>query len=205
MSTLYHLAFAWGVILLINVLPAFMPPTWSVLALFHISYHLPLLPLTIGGAAVSAGGRVVLARLSRRLGSRLPVKDRQNATTLASFVQAHPQWRDVLMFAYCLGPFPSNTLFIAAGIGRLPLRRVTVIFFISRSLGDTLWVWATAGVSRNLGDIFSDALTSPRSIAAQIASVALIVVVCRLPWATWLGNAISHTEQRGSQAVAASH
>src|SRR5438477_600461 len=52
---------AWLTALIINLMPAFMPPTWSVLALFRITTGAPLLPLTVGGAAASAAGRVALA------------------------------------------------------------------------------------------------------------------------------------------------
>jgi hypothetical protein len=36
MSTLVALLAAWAVAFAINLVPAFMPPTWSVLALFHV-------------------------------------------------------------------------------------------------------------------------------------------------------------------------
>jgi membrane protein YqaA with SNARE-associated domain len=193
MLTLLHLLLAWGLVLVMNVVPAFMPPTWSVLAVLRIHDHLPLLPLTVGGAAASALGRVTLASLSRRAGGHLPETDRKNATALASFIARHPRWEDVIVFAYCLGPFPSNALFIAAGVGRLPLRRVVVLFFVSRALSDTFWVWTATGITRNVGDLFTGALTSPRSLAVQAFSVGLVAAACRLPWATWLGEAAAAT------------
>lgn len=189
MPTVLHLVMAWALVGGMNVVPAFMPPTWSVLAVFRIHEHLPLLPLTIGGAGASMLGRVALARLSQRAGQHLPEKDRDNAMALANALRKHPRWQDAAVFAYCLGPFPSNSLFIAAGIGRLPLQRVALVYFLSRSLGDTFWVWTASKISYSLGDAFGRALTSPRSIATQVASVGLVMLVCRLPWAKWLGNA----------------
>jgi membrane protein DedA with SNARE-associated domain len=203
MATVLHLLAAWGLVFVMNVVPAFMPPTWSVLAVLHIGHHLPLLPLTIGGAAASTAGRTVLAWLSLHAGKHLPEKDRTNATALANAVEAHPRWQDVAVFGYCLGPFPSNSLFIAAGIGRLPLKRVAVIFFVSRAIGDTFWVWTATGIARSVGDVFTGALTSPRSIAVQIFSVALVVAACRLPWAKWLNQAVSRSDHRGGTAVPA--
>ncbi len=186
-SWLPFLLLAWGIVLAINVAPAFMPPSWAVMAAFRITFGVPLLPLTIGGAAMSAIGRAGLTLLSRRFGSLLPEKDRANAEALGAFVNRHPRWRAVIVFAYCLGPFPSNPVFIAAGVGRVPPLPVAVAFFLSRAIADTFWVWTAHTISHGLGDVFAEQLTSWQSIAAQVAVVIVIVLIFRLPWARWLG------------------
>src|SRR4051794_5026588 len=107
-SILGALLFAWGIVLVINFVPAFMPPSWAVMAAVMVTRPVPLLILTVGGAAMSAVGRTGLALLSRRLDHRLPEKDRDNARALADFVNRHRNWRDAIVFLYCLGPFPNN-------------------------------------------------------------------------------------------------
>src|SRR5262245_3671064 len=84
---------AWGIALLINVVPAFMPPTWSVLAVIHGTSHPPLLLLTVGGAAASAVGRTMLALASGKLGRFLPKTDRGNAEALRESCNRHRRWR----------------------------------------------------------------------------------------------------------------
>jgi membrane protein YqaA with SNARE-associated domain len=187
MSTLVALLAAWAVAFAINLVPAFMPPTWSVLALFHVLYHPPLLLLTIGGAAMSALGRVGLALLSRRFRQLLSANDRRNAEALSAFVNRHRRWREAIVFGYCLGPFPSNALFVAAGVGRVPLLPVTIAFFLSRCIADTFWVWTAKHVSDNAGGLFVKPLTDWKAIALQIAALVAIVLFFRLPWARWLG------------------
>lgn len=187
MPHLLTLLLVWLIVLGINVVPAFMPPSWSVMAVFRITVGLPLLPLTVGGAAMSAVGRMGLARLSRRFGSLLPHEDRTNAEALGRFINRHRRWRFVIVFGYCLGPFPSNPLFITAGVGRVPLLPVALAFFASRTLADTFWVWTANKVSHSLGHVFVEQLTSWKSIVAQVISIMLIVLVFRLPWARWLG------------------
>ena len=115
-----------------------------------VTRPVPLLILTVGGAAMSAVGRTGLALLSRRLDHRLPEKDRDNARALADFVNRHRNWRDAIVFLYCLGPFPSNPLFIAAGVGRIPLLRLTLAFFLSRAIADSFWVWTARSVSHGI-------------------------------------------------------
>jgi hypothetical protein len=36
MSLVVQLLLAWGIVFVINLVPAFMPPTWSILAFFLI-------------------------------------------------------------------------------------------------------------------------------------------------------------------------
>jgi hypothetical protein len=121
------------------------------------------------------------------VGRKLPAKDRANADALAAYITAHPNWRDGITFLYSLGPLPSNQLFIAAGIARIPLRRVAFIFFVSRAIGDTFWVWTASKVAANLGDIFSKGVRNWQSVLIQVVSLVLVVVLFHLPWARWLG------------------
>jgi membrane protein YqaA with SNARE-associated domain len=190
MSELIYLIGAWLIALVINVVPAFMPPTWSVLAVFHILSDVPLLPLTIGGAAASAAGRFCLAKLSTRLGNRLPETDRKNAEALGKFINKHKRWREAIVFFYCLAPLPSNPIFIAAGVGRVPLLPVTLAFFLSRCIADTFWVWTAGAVSDSLGDVFLNQVTSWQSIAIQVIAIAMVVMIFRLPWSRWLRPAL---------------
>jgi hypothetical protein len=56
----------WVVAVVLNTIPAFMPPTWSLLAFVHVRHGLPLWPLAAVGAAAAITGRALLV-----LGSRL--------------------------------------------------------------------------------------------------------------------------------------
>lgn len=201
MGAIAALLAAWGIALLINVVPAFMPPTWSVLAIFHVTADPPLLLLTVGGAGASTLGRAGLTLLCRRFRGALPERDRHNAEALSGFLDRHRRWRDLIVFGYCLGPFPSNPLFIAAGVGRMPLLPIMLAFFISRAVADTVWVWTAGRVSDNLGGVFLNQLTSWQSIVAQVAAIAGIVLLLRLPWARWFGLAReTDTSDKGDEA-----
>ncbi|HZQ38462.1 MAG TPA: hypothetical protein VFD32_21225 [Dehalococcoidia bacterium] len=199
MGVIAALLAAWGIALVVNVVPAFMPPTWSVLAIFHVTAHPPLLLLTLGGAVVSAIGRAGLTLLCRRFRGRLPERDRRNADALSDFLNRHRRWRDVIVFGYCLGPFPSNPLFIAAGVGRMSLLPIAVAFFLSRAISYTFWVWTAGAVSQNLGSLFLHELTSWQAIVLQVAALASVVVLLRLPWARWLGLADEPNERGRGQ------
>ena len=61
-ETVLWLLVAFALVFAINLVPAFMPSSWMVLAFFYIKFDLPLLVLTIGGAIVSGFGRMALAK-----------------------------------------------------------------------------------------------------------------------------------------------
>ncbi len=178
---------AWGIAFVINLVPVFMPPTWSVLAVFHVTTGVPLLVLTVGGAFFSALGRMGLAVGASRLRKFLPDSDVENASALGAFVNRHRAWRLLIVFLYCLAPVPSNPIFIAAGIGRVPLLPLTAAFCDSRVIADTFWVWTAGAVSESTAGVFVESLTSIQSIAFQVAALCLVVLILRLPWARWLG------------------
>lgn len=189
MPTAAWLLVAWALALGINFVPAFMPPTWAVLATFHVARPgIPLLALTVGGAAMSAVGRLVLALVSRRAGRAPPDGDRENAEALSDFLARHGRWSLVIAFAYCLGPFPSNPLFIAAGMGKMRLPTLGVVFFASRAIADTAWVWLAARASRSLGETFEGIFTSWQPLVLQLLALVAVVLIFRLPWARWLGH-----------------
>jgi membrane protein YqaA with SNARE-associated domain len=186
-QSMLALLIAWGIALVINVVPAFMLPTWSVLAIIHVTSDQPLLLLTVGGAAASACGRILLALGSRGLGGHLPKKDRENAEALGELCNRHRRWREAIFFGYCLAPLPSNPLFIAAGVGRVALLPVVLAFFAARAIADTFWVWTAGKISEGAGSLFKEQLTSWKAIVVQIAALLVVVMLFRLPWVRWLG------------------
>jgi len=70
---------AWASAFVLNLVPYFMPPTWTVVAFFLIAFQLPVLPLAVGCALASTAGRCGLYLTSKRYGRRLlPAKRQRN-------------------------------------------------------------------------------------------------------------------------------
>ena len=61
----------FAIVLGINLLPAFAPPTWSIIVLNGLNSDLPLPAIVITGALAAATGRYFLARGFRAFGDRL--------------------------------------------------------------------------------------------------------------------------------------
>lgn len=64
----------FAIVLGVNLMPAFGPPTWSVIALYGLNTNLPVEPLVLTAAIAAALGRFILAQGFRLL-SGPPGKD----------------------------------------------------------------------------------------------------------------------------------
>ena len=77
----------------LNLLPVFTPPTWTVLAFFHIRWGLDLWILAAGGAAAAACGRFVLAKAASGLVRYFPKKYAENVEYLRGYLKKKKRLR----------------------------------------------------------------------------------------------------------------
>ncbi len=179
----------------INLVPAFMPSTWMVMAFFYIRFDLPLLVLTIGGAFASAAGRILLARASTAFTRRFAADKSSDLRELGSFLDDRRAYVGPAVFAYSLSPLPTNNLFIAAGMTGVNMTAVVTGFVAARVLANTFWVWTTHKAFENLGELFRGVFSGPAGIAIEVAGVVSIVLLFKVPWARWLRQAFADGRQ----------
>lgn len=184
-EALLWISLALALAFAINLVPAFMPSTWMVLAFFYIRFDLPLLPLTIGGAIVSGLGRALLAKGTEAFKLRF-IKDRGDLDELGRFLDERRRHAGFAVFLYALSPLPTNNLFIAAGLAGIHLAWVLAGFWAARIIADTFWVWTTDRVFGSLASVFEGAFGSWLAIALQSAGVVSVVLLFKVPWARWL-------------------
>ncbi len=178
------LAAAYAVTVIINVVPAFMPPSWSVLAFFLIKYDLPLLLVTIGGAVASSVGRLGLALASRRWGSRLLSRQRRRKLRrLGVWLDEKPRWAiPLVVLLFALGPIPSNAVFIAAGLTGIRLTPVFVGFFVGRAISYTVLDLATRKVVGDFQNLFIGQFHNPLALALDALMLGAVVIFALIDW-----------------------
>jgi len=172
----------------INLVPALMPATWMVLAFFYIKFDLPLLLLTVPGAIVSGLGRLLLAKASTLFKRRLLKGQEAHLDELGRFLGKRRRHVGVAVFLYALSPFPTNNLFIAAGMAEVAMMPVLAGFCCARILANTFWVWTTHRVVESLGGLFQATFGSWVALVLQAMSLLSVVLLYKLPWARWLSR-----------------
>lgn len=185
-----------GVVFAVNLLPAFGPPTWAVLVFFRFQLTLPAVPLIALGAVAAAAGRFVLASASRRARGRLSARRLENLDA-AQKMLAGGRTRSLAGLAlFAVSPLPSAQLFVAAGLMTVRLVPLTAAFFAGRLVSYSLYVAAASAARHSLQTIFARSLTSPISIALQIAMLGLLVALVRVDWLKILAR--RHTDGPGA-------
>ena len=177
------------VVFILNVLPAFAPPTWTTMS--FIGLALPtadflLFPAIAATAATC--GRIVLAKLSRALVRQklLSEEARRNVDTIRLGIENRPAVTLGTFLGYSLSPLPSNYLFIAYGLTSLPITFLSLPFFVGRLLSYAFWIRTASKVGDWL-DVDVDWFQSaPYFIAYFLFSQLLLVPVLygftRLDW-----------------------
>lgn len=173
---------AVAVIFAVNLLPAFGPPTWSVLVFFTINFDLAPASIVAAGAVAAAAGRLTLATGARRLRGRFSVEHLANLAAAERALTANRSRATAGLALFAISPLPSAQLFIAAGLLEVKLVPLTAAFFAGRLVSYSLYVGAASAASDGLAEIVKDSLTSPLGIALQIVMLAGLVALVRVDW-----------------------
>ena len=180
---LYLAAFA--IVFAVNLLPAFGPPTWAVLVLMKLNWHLNPVALVILGAVAAGAGRYLLATASAALRDRLGEGRRANLLAAQRYLTGHRGRAAVGLGLFALSPVPSAQLFEAAGILGLPLLPLTGAFFAGRIVSYSIYLSAATLAQRSYGDLFASALTSPVGIAVQVLMLVGIAGLTQVDWSRY--------------------
>lgn len=180
-------AILFAIVLAVNLLPAFGPPTWTIIAFYGFSTDLSLWSLVVVGAIAAASGRLLLARFARASRGMLADSRVANLDALRAALADH---RSSLWFAlglFALSPLPSGQLFVAAGLTRAPLPTFTGAFFCGRLAAYSIY----GSAARELrGSEWATALRSQFAdfgwIALELIALLLLVALFRVDWSRLL-------------------
>ena len=179
----------FAIVLGVNLLPAFGPPTWAILVLYVLNTEIHPALLIPVAATAAASGRLLLALAFRLLGNRLPERYRRNLQAARKALEKNRRNAILALGLFALSPVPSAQLFEAAGLAGVRLLPFTLAFFLGRTVSYSIYVFTAAGLrATSLGDTFREALTSPWGIALQVVMLIGLVFFARIDWAKWLNG-----------------
>lgn len=175
----YLLVFA--IVLGVNLMPAFGPPTWAVLVYYRLASELAPVPLVVIGAIAAVTGRVGLALAFRLLQDKVPKKQRDNLEAAGKLFSGSKKRSIAGLAIFAFSPVPSAQLFEAAGLMKVKLVPLTSVFFAGRIVSYSLYVaGASAAKQTDLGKLVKDSFTSPWGIALQVVMLAAIYGITRI-------------------------
>jgi membrane protein DedA with SNARE-associated domain len=181
------LAILFVIVLLINLMPAFAPPTW--MAMSWVGFKVPEgSPLAFAFVAAGAAtlGRLILASCARRLvrGRLMRESDRENIDVVRAWLEKHRTLTVGAFFLYSFSPFPSNYLFIAYGLSGMPLVAIGAAFFVGRTVSYAAWthLGRLASAFVDTESQFEGRYLSGYFVVTQIVLLGLVYILMKLDW-----------------------
>jgi len=175
---------AFLVVFVANAVPAFAPPTWSLLVFLQLSFELHPVVLVVIGVLAATAGRGLLAYYMRHSTRWMPHAYVQNMESAGRYL-THTRGRMMATLSlFFVSPLSSAQLFAAAGIMRsVRLRPLLVSFAIGRSVTYSSYVTGAQLVKQStFSDVVLETLTSPWAIAAQVLMVVGVIALGMHHW-----------------------
>ena len=199
----------FSIVFVLNVLPAFAPPTWTTMSFIGLTVPSNnFILLSIIAATAATSGRIILAKLSRALVRRrlLSEETRRNVDTIRVGLERRPTLTFSAFLGYALSPLPSNYLFIAYGLTSLPIAFLSLPFFVGRLASYTFWITTASTIGEWL-DVDADWFESaPYFIAYYLISQLLLFPVmfafARIDWHALLAEGRLRWLERSKLTVA---
>lgn len=181
------------IVLAVNLLPAFGPPTWSIIVLYGFNSDMPVPGIVLVGALAAASGRYLLAHAFRYFGRHLPRRTRRNLAAAGKALEQRRRNTVLALGLFALSPLPSAQLFEAAGLAGVRLLGFTGAFFVGRTISYAIYAGTASSIREtSIGDAFRSALTSPIGLGTQFVMIMMLIALMRVDWRGWL-----HKRRRG--------
>jgi membrane-associated phospholipid phosphatase len=173
-------------VFILNVIPMFAPPTWSVLSFIAIRFDPNIIVLAVVGAVAATLGRLVLAKLSRVIVRQrfLRAETKENIDAVRERLESKTKLTAGLLLFYAFSPFPSNHLFIAYGLTTLPLSLIAIPFLTGRVVSYSFWAFTASSVAQlmHYESVTSRSFFSYYFVASQLFGLFTIYVFTKIDW-----------------------
>jgi len=165
----------------INASPILMPPSWIVLASFHLlDPSLDVILLAVVGATGATIGRLILKRISRRFRRFVGGEQRENLDVIGKYLNGKRYGYLLASFLFGATPLPSNMLFIAYGLMHAKSAGIYAGFWLGRMISYTIMIHVSQIVLKPLLHIFEDRLVGMLLIDG--IGICTIVLFASINW-----------------------
>lgn len=169
---------------LFDVVPVPLPPAFTIMIFFQITYELSIWLVVAVGVAGSILGRYLLTLYIPHLSGKIFRKAKNEDVEFLGNKMKEKGWKGHLfVLLYCLLPLPSTPLFLAAGMAKLKPIYIIPAFFVGKMVSDISAVLLGKYASENTADLLHGAL-SWKSITGLVLGLLLIFALLFIDWRT---------------------
>jgi len=172
--------------LLMDITPLPLPPAFTVMILFQITFGLPIWPVIVVGVIGSIVGRYILTLYIPVVSDRIfkPSKN-EDIRFLGDKLKTKGWKSQLFILFYTLMPLPSTPLFIAGGIARMKPLYIIPAFFVGKFTSDSIAVFLGKVASENTQSLIKGIL-SWKSFAGLLLGLLFIFCLVFIDWRSLL-------------------
>jgi membrane protein YqaA with SNARE-associated domain len=166
-----------------NALPAFAPPTWTILVFAYAKFDLNIYLTVLSGVMGATLGRAILTHYINWFSHKIFNEEQHKNLGYLGNKFGHTASRNfIFIFLYCLTPLSTTALFVAAGMAKIKIRFILLGFFFGRLVSYTVLVLSTKALSANISDI-SKGILSWKSILSSVVAISILLLFIFIDWA----------------------
>jgi len=179
---------AFAAALLVDTIPVFAPPAWTILALMIIKWNPNPWGIIAAGALGSVIGRYLLTLYMPSVSARiLRPSENDNLSFLGKKLGGRFWRANLFVMLYAISPLSTTALFTAAGLAHVNPWNILPGFAIGKFIGDA-WVILTAKVTADEATSLMRGQLSWQTALTAGAGLLLISGVLVIDWRQLLGH-----------------
>ena len=179
---------AFAAALLVDTLPVFAPPAWTILAFMIIKWNLNPWGIIATGALGSVIGRYILTLYMPHVSAKIFRRsENANISFLGKKLGERFWHANIFVMLYAISPLSTTALFTAAGMAYVNPWNILPGFAIGKVLGDA-WVILMAKVTADEATDLLQGHVSWQTALTAAAGLMLISCVLFIDWRQLLGH-----------------
>jgi membrane protein DedA with SNARE-associated domain len=171
---------------LVDVFPIPLPPAFTLMIFFQITYNLNIWETIIIGVSGSIIGRYVLTLYISKLSKRIFKLEKNEDVQFLGMKLKQKGWKGpAAIFIYSLLPLPTTPLFIASGMAKMKSIYILPAFIVGKFTSDTIAVILGEYAAKNTTGLLQG-IINWKSITGLIIGLILIFALLFIDWRTLL-------------------
>jgi membrane protein DedA with SNARE-associated domain len=174
--------------LIVDVIPVFAPPAWSVLVILIINFDANPWIVVIFGVLGSTLGRFILSKYIPRVSNKLLNKKEDKNLEYIGEKLNQTYWKTTLfVFLYTLTPLSTTALFTAAGMGKAKPAYVLPPFALGKLISDAIMIFTGQYAAGDIRDMLHGKV-SPKTIIFLVLGLVIIGATLFIDWQELIEN-----------------
>jgi hypothetical protein len=179
---------AFGAALLVDTIPVFAPPAWTILAFIIVKWRPNVWGIIAAGAIGSVIGRYILTLYMPHVSVKIfRPSENDNISFLGKKIGGRFWHANIFVMLYAISPLSTTALFTAAGMAHVNPWNILPGFAIGKFLGDAWVIFTAKATADEATDLIHGHVSWQTALTAG-AGLLLLSGVMFIDWRALLGR-----------------